>query len=115
MVEVELGHRHVVLEAPLNWLPSCVNRTERRVTVLYGANDDPNRDEIKDFVEVATLHHHFLVDASQVLWSTCDLGSDVKFAEATTYVFKDVGQVDIALWGTGGDHVVDFGVSLWMK
>ena len=63
LVEVELGHRHVVLEAPLNWLPSCVNRTERRVTVLYGANDDSDRYEVEDFVEVATLHDHFLVDA----------------------------------------------------
>ena len=50
-----------------------------------------------------------------MLWSACDFGSDVEFAEATTDVFKNIGQIDIALWSTGGNHVIDFGVSLWVK
>jgi hypothetical protein len=73
------------------------------------------RESIEDFIEVATFHHHFLVDAPQVFWSACDLGGDAEFAEATTDVFKNIGQVDIALWGTGGHHVIDFCISLWVK
>ena len=67
LVEVELGHRDVVLEPALHRLPQRVDRAERAVAVLHRVDDDAHADEVLDLVELLAPHDHLLVDRPVVL------------------------------------------------
>jgi hypothetical protein len=81
LVHVELGHRDVVFESPRYRLPDAVDGAERAVDVLDRVDDDAQRDEVVDLVEVLTLVRHLLVDAVQVLRPPGDLGLDTDLAQ----------------------------------
>ena len=81
LVEVELGHRDVVLEPAHHRPPAPVDAAERGVAVLHRVDDDPDGDEVEDVVELAALHDHLLVDAPQVLAAAGDLGVDAELGE----------------------------------
>ncbi len=82
LVEVELGHRDVVLEPPLNRPPQRVDRTERAVAVLDRLDDHAHSDEIMDLRELLAPHDHLLVDRPVVLRAATHLGVDVQVGEA---------------------------------
>ena len=67
LVEVELGHRDVVLEPALHRLPHRVDRAQRGVAVLHRLDDDADADEVLDVVELLALGDHLLVDRPVVL------------------------------------------------
>ena len=81
LVEVELGHRDVVLEPALDRLPHRVDRTERGVAVLHRLDDDAHADEVLHVVELLAARDHLLVDRPVVLRPPCDLGVDVQLVE----------------------------------
>ena len=112
LVEVELGHRDVVLEAALHRLPGGVDRAERGVAVLHRVDDDPDADEVEDVVELAALHDHLLVDGVEVLRAAGDLGVDAQLGQAVPDLLEHLGEVQVALGRAHGDHVVDLGVAL---
>src|SRR3546814_17560603 len=62
LVEVELRHRDVVLEAALHRLPGGVDRDQRGVAVLHRVDDTADADEVADGVELAALPAHLLVE-----------------------------------------------------
>ena len=82
LVEVELGHRDVVLEPALDRLPHRVDRAERGVAVLHRLDDDAHADEVLHVVELLAARDHLLVDRPVVLRAALDLGLDVELVEA---------------------------------
>ena len=112
LVQVELGHRHVVLEAPHDRLPVPVNAAEGRVAILHRIDDHANGDDVEDLVELFALLDHLLVDAPEVLSASGHVGGDVEVVQLTAHIGHGLGQVDVAL-GAARDHeVVEFGVPL---
>ena len=67
LVEVELRHGDVVLETTDHRFPVTVNDTERPVTIAHVVDDDANRHQVEDVVELPTFLHHLFVDAPEVL------------------------------------------------
>ena len=112
LVEVELGHRHVVLEPTLHRPPGGVDRTERGVAVLHRFDEHPDADQVVDVVELTALDHHLLVDAPQVLRATRDLSLHPELAKTLPHLLEHLGQIQLPLRSPGGDHVVDLGVLL---
>ena len=102
LVEVELGHGDVVLEATHHRLVATVDATQRRVAILHRIDDDPDGDEVEDVVELTPLLHHLLVDAPQVLAATRDLGLDVELLQTAADLGDRLGQIHLAL-GCAGD------------
>ena len=100
LVEVELRHRDVVLEAPDDGAPGAVDRAERGVAVLDRLDDDAYGEKVEDLVELAALHDHLLVDAPQVLAPPTDLGLDVQLGQAVTHLGDDAGELQVALGRT---------------
>ena len=47
-----------------------MNSSQYRVAIAYGIHDHPNANEVVDVVELATAHHHFLVNAIELLRAT---------------------------------------------
>ena len=68
------------------------------VAVLHGIDDDAHGNQIEDVVELATLLHHLLVDAPQVLPATGHLGGDVHLLQAPLHLCDRLRQVELALW-----------------
>src|SRR6185312_2978828 len=78
LVEVELGHRDVVLEATLHRPPERVNRTQRAVAILDRVDDDAHADEVVDLVELLAAYDHLLVDRPVVLRPAAYVGPDLE-------------------------------------
>ncbi len=76
LVEVELRHRDVVLEATLNRRPHRVHETESAITITEFIDDHPNADEIVDVFERQTRRDHLAVDGVEVFRPPGDLGTD---------------------------------------
>ena len=107
LVQVELGHGHVVLEPALHRPPGGVDRPEGRIAVTNGVDEDPDPHQVEDVVELAALHHHLLVDAPQVLRPAAHLGVDPQLRQAHPHLLEHLLQVDLPLRSAGGHHVVD--------
>ncbi len=112
LVEVELGHRDVVLEPTDDGSPPTVDAAERGVAILDRVDDDPHRDEVEDVVELAALDDHLLVDAPEVLAAPRDLGVDRQLGESGPDLGHRLGEVHLALGRAGGDEVVELGEAL---
>jgi hypothetical protein len=112
LVEVELGHRDVVLEPAHDRPPAPVDAPERGVAVLHRLDDDPHRHEVEDVVELAPLDDHLLVEAPQVLAAPGDLGLDAEFGEAAADLGDRRCQVHLALRRAAADEVVELGEPL---
>ena len=111
LVEVELGHRDVVLEPALDRSPGGVDRAQRGVAVPHRAHQHADADEVEDLLERAPLDHHLLVDGPQVLGPSGDLRRDPQLGQAGLHVPQNLLQVDVALGGPLLDHLVDLGVA----
>ena len=85
LVQVELRHCDVVLEAPHHGTPIPVNATESCVTVFNRRSNHPYRNDVEDVIKVSTLHHHLLVDTPQVLAAASDLTLDTCLNEPGTH------------------------------
>ena len=112
LVEVELGHRDVVLEPPHHRPPPTVDAAERGVAVLRRVDDDPDRDEVEDVVELAALDDHLLVEAPQVLAPAGDLGRDADLGEPGPHLGDRRREVHLALGRPRADEVVELGEAL---
>ena len=112
LVEVELGHRDVVLEPALHRLPHRVDRAERGVAVLHRLDDDADADEVLDLVELLALHDHLLVDRPVVLRPAADVGVDVQLGEPGAQLGEHGLEVLLALGRLRGDQLLDLGVAL---
>ena len=58
LIQVELGHRDVILETSHDGFPSSVDATERRVAVLHRIDHHANGDDVEDLVEFLPLLDH---------------------------------------------------------
>jgi hypothetical protein len=95
LVQVELRHRDVVLDATLHRLPHGVDRPERGVAVLDPVDDDPDAHEVEDVVELLALHHHLLVDGPQVLRSARHLAVDPQLAQPLAHRRQHLVEVEV--------------------
>ncbi len=112
LVEVELGHRDVVLEAAHHRPPAPVDAPERGVAVLHRVDDHAHRHEVEDVVELAPLDDHLLVEAPEVLATPGDLGIDAELGEPAAHLGDGGGQVHLALGRAAADEVVELGEAL---
>ena len=115
LVQVELGHGHVVLEAPLHRFPGGMDGAQRGIAVAHVLDHDTHPNQVVDLLEGPTLHDHLLVDAPQLLWSTVDLAGDAHLAEPALDLADDLCQVQVALRRPVLDHLVDLAVALGMQ
>ncbi len=81
LVEVELGHRDVVLEAPRDGLPDGVDDAHGAVAVLDGVDEDAQAGEVEDLVELLAAAAHLRVDGVEVLDAAGDVGADAGLLE----------------------------------
>ena len=115
LVEIELGHRDVVLESPLERLPDGVDGTQHGVAVPHALGDDPDAHQVVDVVEVAVLQHHLLVDAPEVLRPAGHLGADAQLEQPPLHGDQELRQVEIAFGILLGHQVIDLGVPLGVQ
>ena len=112
LVEVELRHRDVVLEAAQHRCPQRVDRAQRAVAVLHGVDDDAHADEVLHLVELLAPHDHLLVDRPVVLLTTEDGRVDVEVGEAVAQLRQHEAQSILALGRARPHHLLDLGVAL---
>ena len=115
LVQVELGHRDVVLEPALHRLPRGVDRAQRRVAVLHRVDEHPDAHQVEDVVEVAPLHDHLLVDAPEVLRAAAHVGVDAQLLQPLLHLLEHLEQVEVALGRPLRHHLVDLGVALGVQ
>ena len=115
LVQVELGHSHVVLETPLHRLPGCMNGSQCGVAVAHILDHDSHPDQVVDLFEGPAPHNHFLVDTPQLLWSPVDLTSYAHLSEPALYLADELRQVQVALGRSILDHLVDLAIALGMQ
>ena len=115
LVEVELGHGHVVLEPALNRLPAGVDRAQGGIAVPDAVHDHTHPDQVVDLVEGPPLHDHLLVDAPELLRTAGHLAGDAQLGETGLHLADQLRQVEVALRRTVLDHLVDLAVPLRMQ
>ena len=107
LVEVELGDGDVVLEAPAHGGPARVQGAEHRVAVLDGVDDDSQRHQVVDVVEVFPPHDHLLVDRVVVLGPSGHGALDLVDPQVLLDLESDLAQVLLTSRGPLGHHVLD--------
>ena len=112
LVEIELGHGHVVLEPTLHWLPGGVDSAQGAVAVAHVVDDHPDADQVVDLVEGPALDDHLLVDAPQVLGAAMDVAGDSDFGQQALHFGDDLGEVEVPLRSPVLDHLGDLAVPL---
>ena len=115
LVEVELGHRDVVLEASGDGLPDGVDHADRAVAVLDGLDQDPQRGEVEDLVELLAAPAHLDVDRVEVLGAARDLGAHAHLGELVLEEPRRFGDVIFAVGATLRHHALDLGVLARME
>ncbi len=76
LIQVELGHRNVILETTRNRAPTRVYCAQYCVTIPDVIDDYTNANQIVDLTELASAHDHLLEDAVEMLLATLDGGPD---------------------------------------
>ena len=115
LVHVVLRQRDVVLEAPRQRVPAGVQDAERAVAVAGGVDQHPQPDQVVDVGELATPHHHLLVDRVVVLGATVDGGLDAGLVQVTLGLIDHLTQLAFALRCGLGDHPDDLVVDLGLQ
>ena len=103
LIQVELRHCDVVLEATDHRLPIAVNGAQRSIAILYRIDDDANGHEVEYLIEVSTLLHHFFVQTPQVLAARCEFCIDVHGRQPGVYLTQCLRQIHVALRSTDGN------------
>ena len=112
LVEVELGHRDVVLEATLDRPPERVDRTQGAIAILDRIDDDAHADEVVDLVELLAAHDHLLVDRPVVLRPAPDIGPDLELIETGSHLLEHLIEIRLALARGLQHHRLDLDVAL---
>ena len=112
LVEVELRHCDVVLEATHHWLVPTVDAAQCGIAILHRIDDHAHRDEVEDVVELATLLHHLFVDAPQVLAAAGHLCRNAKFQQTTLHFGDCLREIRLTLGRASGHQMVEFGEAL---
>ncbi len=86
-----------------------MHRSQRGPAVLLGGHDHADRHQVVDLVELLAPHDHLLVDAPQVLRAPGDLRLDPGLGKPGTHQREDLGELDLASWSAGRDHLRDLG------
>ena len=86
LVQIELGHCHVVLEPALHRLPGGVDGAQRGITVAHVLHDDPYSNQVVDLFERSPFHDHLLVDAPELLRPAVDIAGDPDLAKAAFHL-----------------------------
>ncbi len=107
LVEVELGHRHPVLEAAGQRLPERVDDPDGAVAVLDRVDQDAHGREVVDLVELAALLGHLRVDGVEVLRAARDVRADPDRLELLAQVGARAGDVVLALRALLADQALD--------
>ena len=69
LVHVCLGHPYVIFEAARNGFPQRVNHTQGLITLANGFQDDTERYDVIDVLQIQVLGDHLLVYAKDILGS----------------------------------------------
>ena len=85
LVQVELRHCDVVLEASHHGTPVSMNATESCVAVFNRWSNHSHRNDVEYVIKVSTLHHHLLVDTPQVLATASDVTLDTCLGQPGTH------------------------------
>ena len=115
LVEVELGHRDVVLEAPWDGLPDRVDHADRAVAVLDRVDQHAQRGQVEDLVELLAAAAHLHVDRVEVLGPARDLGAHADLGELVLEKARGVGDVVLAVGAALRHHALDLGVLARMQ
>ena len=119
-VAVELGHRHVVLEAAGHRLPERMDEAEGAVAVprplvARALDDDAHGREVVDLVELAALLGHLVVDRIEVLRAARDLRRDPDLLQLAAQDVARLGHVVLAVGAPLRDHRLDLVVLAGME
>jgi hypothetical protein len=112
LVQVELGHGHVVLEPTDDGLPPAVYASECRVAILHRVDDHANGHDVEDLVELLALLDHLLVDAPEVLAAPGDVGFDVQFRQLCPDLGHGLGEVHVSFGTARADEMIELAVPL---
>ena len=115
LVQIELGHRNVVLEAPRNRVPAPVQRTQYPVAVLDGLHQHAHRDQIEDLIKGLPAHDHLLIDRIVTLRSSAHRAFRSRAAQILLDLINDVAQVFLALGRPLGHQAIDLVVDLGIE
>jgi hypothetical protein len=115
LVEVELGHGDVVLEPPLHRAPATHGSSPARRSSPSSSRPSRGCDEVEDLVELATLHHHLLVDATTGASAAVDLGQMPSSSRRALDFGEHLRKVDVTLGRPLLHQVVEFGEPLRMQ
>ncbi len=89
-----------------------VDRTERGVAVLHRVDDDADRHQIEDLVEIAALADHLFVKTPEMLAARGELGLHRDLTEPRVHLTEGLGEIDVAFRRPRRDEVVDLRIAL---
>ena len=115
LVHVVLRHRDEVLEASRDRTPARVDDAQRGVTVPHAVDQDAHPDEVVDVVEVASPHHHLLVDRVVVLGPPGHHCAQPRRPKVGVDLLDDLVEVLVASGGALADQVNDLLVHLGLQ
>ena len=111
LVEVELRHGDVVLEAAVNRGPPRMNNAEGCIAIGNFLRDDADPDQVVDLVEGPSTVDHLSIDAVDVLGTPGDLGTDPVGVEQVGHLGDRGGNEGIAFSGPSQQQSDDLLVS----
>ena len=89
LIEVELGHRDVVLEAPGERGPTCVNCSQSRVAISHGGNYYPNTNQVVDVIELPTTQNHLLINGVVLFGPAIELALYLRTSKFCVYLLDN--------------------------
>ena len=109
LVAIRLGSSDVVAEEALHGQEERMGVAESAVAVIFGLDDNSDRDEVKDLLEWDALLDDFVVDAVEVLGAADDLYVlEAPFGERFLEKFDGFFEFAFALGAGFGDVFTDF-------
>ena len=96
LVHVGFRQGDVVFEASGNGFPEGMDDTQDGIAVAHGVGDDPNGQQVVDFLERQLLALHLLVNAVVMLRPSGKPATDVHLREFLGYGFLHLRQVAFA-------------------
>ena len=93
LVHVRLGHGNEILEAPGHRFPGGVNDPEHRVAVPDRLDDNTERDQVMNLLEINLLLDDFIVNRSQVFKTPLDFAFNAMFGKHSIKLFLNICNV----------------------
>ena len=91
LIHVRLRHSDIIFETSRHRLVLGVDDSEHGITITNRIDDNADRHQIVNFIELFFMLHHLVIDRIDVLRSTVHVGIDMHFLKNPVHFRDDRG------------------------